>query len=72
VDGYLRPPDDIAAMAEIGVTLLTDRGLHQRIGDRAVRTVRERFCLERVVPRYEEYYRAVLEPPLQGIPPPSF
>jgi N-acetyl-alpha-D-glucosaminyl L-malate synthase BshA len=59
-DGFLRPPDDIAGMADIGVTLLTDPTLHRRIGDQAVRTVRERFCLERVVPLYEDYYETVL------------
>lgn len=60
VDGFLRPPEDVAAMAEAGIALLTDRTLHRRIADRGVRTVRERFCLERVVPLYEQHYRAVL------------
>ncbi|MGH9331146.1 MAG: N-acetyl-alpha-D-glucosaminyl L-malate synthase BshA [Vicinamibacterales bacterium] len=60
VDGFLRPVDDIEAMAQIAVAVLTDSALHRGIAEQAVRTVRERFCLERVVPMYEEYYRTVL------------
>jgi L-malate glycosyltransferase len=60
VDGFLGPVEDIEAMVEAAVTVLTNQALHQKIADEAVRTVRERFCLERVVPMYEEHYRTVL------------
>lgn len=60
-NGFLRPPDDLSGMADMAVTLLTDRALHARVAQEAARTARERFCAERVVPLYEQHYREVLE-----------
>jgi N-acetyl-alpha-D-glucosaminyl L-malate synthase BshA len=59
VTGLLHPPDDLDAMAESAVRLLTDDQLHERIARAACRTVHERFCSERVVPMYEAYYERV-------------
>jgi N-acetyl-alpha-D-glucosaminyl L-malate synthase BshA len=59
-DGFLRPPEDIGGMVDAAVAALTNPALRRRITDQAVRTVRERFCTERVVPMYEEHYRTVL------------
>jgi N-acetyl-alpha-D-glucosaminyl L-malate synthase BshA len=59
VDGFLRPVDDIRGMVDAGAALLGDPVLRRRIADEAVRTVRERFCMERIVPLYEEFYRTV-------------
>jgi hypothetical protein len=47
-------------MVDAAVAALTNPALRRRITDQAVRTVRERFCTERVVPMYEEHYRTVL------------
>jgi hypothetical protein len=47
-------------MAERGVRLLTDRGLHARVADAAAALVRETYCTSRVVPMYEAAYRRVL------------
>ena len=41
--------------------LLTDPGLHRRVSEVACRRVREQYCVDRVVPLYEDYYRTVLE-----------
>ena len=60
VTGYTCAPDDVAGMAERGVRLLTDRGLHVRIADAAAALVRESYCTGRVVPMYEAAYRRVL------------
>ena len=60
VTGFLHPIGDVEAMADSGVVLLSDRELHQRIADAAVRVVRERFCVERVVPMYETHYERAL------------
>ncbi|HTM02335.1 MAG TPA: N-acetyl-alpha-D-glucosaminyl L-malate synthase BshA [Vicinamibacterales bacterium] len=60
VSGFLQDPDDLDAMAESGVRLLTDRVLHKRIAEAACRRVREQFCVERVVPMYETCYEAAL------------
>jgi hypothetical protein len=37
--------------------LLRDEALHARVAAAAARSVRERFCVERVVPMYEDVYR---------------
>jgi N-acetyl-alpha-D-glucosaminyl L-malate synthase BshA len=59
ISGFLHPPDDLEAMAESGVALLTDPALHGAIAAAGLRTVRERFCAELVVPRYEAFYTEV-------------
>jgi N-acetyl-alpha-D-glucosaminyl L-malate synthase BshA len=60
VTGFLHPAGDAAAMAASGLALLRDPGLHARITDAAVRHVRERFCVDRIVPMYEAHYKRVL------------
>ncbi len=59
VTGFLCAPEDIDAMAERGVALLTDRALHASIANAAANAVRSRFCTERLVPLYESVYREV-------------
>jgi N-acetyl-alpha-D-glucosaminyl L-malate synthase BshA len=58
-DGFLRPVDDIDGMVDAAVSALTDPALRRRITDQAIRTVGERFCTERIVPMYEDYYQTV-------------
>jgi L-malate glycosyltransferase len=58
--GFMYPVGDVDAMAESGIALLTDAALHRRISDAAVRSVRERFCVDRIVPMYEAYYQRVV------------
>lgn len=55
--GFLHPVADVDGMAESGLRLLTDAALRERITAAAVREVRERFCVDRIVPMYEEHYR---------------
>ena len=57
--GFLRDPDDLDGMAACAIRLLTDPALHRRIAAGGRRTVRDRFCAEAVVPRYEAFYEAV-------------
>ena len=61
--GMLCDPDDVAGMATAAIRLLTDPALHRRIASGGVERVRERFCAEAVVPRYEAFYEAVLARP---------
>jgi N-acetyl-alpha-D-glucosaminyl L-malate synthase BshA len=56
VSGFLHPPDDLEAMAESAVRLLSDDELHARIAAAACRRVGKEFCVERVVPMYEKCY----------------
>jgi L-malate glycosyltransferase len=60
VTGFLHPPEDEEGMAASGAHVLSDATLHRRMSAAARRTVTERFCSERVVPMYEEYYKGVV------------
>jgi glycosyltransferase involved in cell wall biosynthesis len=60
VSGFLHPVGDVEAMSESAIQVLTDDTLRDRIVRAALRTVRERFCADRVVPMYEAYYERVL------------
>lgn len=60
VTGFTCAPDDVAGMADRGLSLLTDAALHARIAEAAAALVRETYCTGRVVPLYEDAYRRVL------------
>jgi N-acetyl-alpha-D-glucosaminyl L-malate synthase BshA len=64
VTGFLCPPDDVEMMAARGIAVLTDPELRAAIGRAAADQVRTRYCTERVVPRYEAEYLAVLGRPV--------
>ncbi len=68
VTGYLHPPDDLAAMAESALTLLTDEERHRQIAAEGWATVQQRFCADEVVPRYETFYREVLGGSSEPVP----
>jgi N-acetyl-alpha-D-glucosaminyl L-malate synthase BshA len=55
--GFLHELDDIEGMAASGVELLRDPDLHAAVAERGRRTVKERFCADLIVPRYESFYR---------------
>ncbi|HET7694319.1 MAG TPA: N-acetyl-alpha-D-glucosaminyl L-malate synthase BshA [Vicinamibacterales bacterium] len=55
--GFVHPVGDVHGMAESGWRLLTDAPLRARITAEAVRTVRQRFCVDLIVPMYEDHYR---------------
>lgn len=59
--GFLCAPEDLDGMAERGIALLTDAALAGRIGREAEQVVTTRYCIDEVVPRYEAYYREVLD-----------
>jgi N-acetyl-alpha-D-glucosaminyl L-malate synthase BshA len=59
VTGFVRDPDDLEGMAQCGLRLLTDPDLRRRIAEAATADVRRRFCIDRIVPMYEAYYREV-------------
>ena len=60
VTGFLHSPDDLSAMVDSSLALLTNPALHQRIAAAGWRTVRECFCADEIVPLYEAYYEEVL------------
>ena len=65
-NGFLHDPEDLDAMAASGIALLTDETLHAKMAGAAVRTAQGRFCVDRIVPRYERYYAEVCA----GVAPP--
>ena len=41
--------------------LIGDRALHDRIADAAMAIATSRYCVNSIVPLYEDYYRQILE-----------
>jgi N-acetyl-alpha-D-glucosaminyl L-malate synthase BshA len=60
VTGFLHPVGAVDEMADSGVKMLTDDGVRARVTAAAVTDVRQRFCVDRIVPMYEAHYRRVL------------
>jgi L-malate glycosyltransferase len=56
VTGFMHPLEDLDGMAASIVRLLTDDDLRRRMGKAACAVAHERFCDDRVVPIYEQYY----------------
>jgi L-malate glycosyltransferase len=57
ITGVLHPPDDLDAMADSAVHLLTDRAAHQLMAREGRWAATYRFCVSEVVPLYEALYR---------------
>jgi N-acetyl-alpha-D-glucosaminyl L-malate synthase BshA len=58
--GFLHDPDDLSGMAASAFALLTDLLLRGRIARAARASIVERFCEERIVPMYEEFYQRLV------------
>ena len=61
VNGFLCDPDDLDGMVAASESVLRDEALRRQVGEAAAQHVRARFCEEVIVPRYERFYRQVLE-----------
>ena len=59
-DGYLEAPGDIVAQATRVTALLTDDALHSRMAGAGRWNASERFCSEKIIPQYEQYYEDVV------------
>jgi len=53
--------NDLDGFAEAIFKLLEDEPLRRRLSRNALRTARETFSWERLIPRYEEVYRKALD-----------
>lgn len=60
VNGFLCRVGDTAAMADKGISLLTDRGRLAQFKAEAVRLANERFNADKIISEYESYYEEVL------------
>jgi|SRR5579862_5658380 len=58
--GILCEADDVDGMADRAVAILRDPAARARIGRAAAEHTRATYCVDRIVPMYEEYYREVL------------
>jgi N-acetyl-alpha-D-glucosaminyl L-malate synthase BshA len=61
VTGFLHPLGDLDAMAASGVALLEDPARHRAVAEAALAAVLQRFCASVIVPRYEAFYRQVID-----------
>lgn len=59
--GYLEPIGDVGAMARRSLEILSDDQLHGRMAKRAREITVEKFTTEKIVNRYKDLYRKVLE-----------
>lgn len=60
VGGYLCEVGDVQGMAEAGIRILSDDVLRQQLATDGRAHAIEAFAADRVVPKYEEYYRRIL------------
>ena len=58
--GFLCAPDRADEMADRVIALLADTQRRQRFGEAAAMRVRTDFCVETIVPLYEQLYRRTL------------
>lgn len=58
--GFLFPMGAVEEMAEAGTRLLRDPALWLQVSGAARQDAKDRFSAERLVPRYEDFYRDVL------------
>lgn len=60
-NGLLVPPGDTAACADAIQRLIGDPDLNERLRERGLTTIRERFSIDAVAPRYLSLYRRLLD-----------
>jgi N-acetyl-alpha-D-glucosaminyl L-malate synthase BshA len=58
--GFLCGMDDVDGMTKQALEILQDETMARTIGTNAAASVSKRFCVDRVVPMYEEYYKRVI------------
>jgi N-acetyl-alpha-D-glucosaminyl L-malate synthase BshA len=60
-NGCLAEVGDTARMARCAIELLSDESRLRQMGKRARLAAQSRFCSTKIIPQYEDFYRAVLE-----------
>ncbi|HMI51140.1 MAG TPA: N-acetyl-alpha-D-glucosaminyl L-malate synthase BshA [Candidatus Saccharimonadales bacterium] len=61
VDGFLVEPGDVKTAAKYAIDLLSRADRGREMGQLARLNAKRKFCANDVIPRYEQYYRQVLE-----------
>ncbi|HEY3826986.1 MAG TPA: N-acetyl-alpha-D-glucosaminyl L-malate synthase BshA [Bryobacteraceae bacterium] len=60
VDGFLEEVGDIPRLAARAAELVNNPALHATMAAAARRTASTRFCTDKIIPQYEDYYKQVL------------
>jgi N-acetyl-alpha-D-glucosaminyl L-malate synthase BshA len=60
-DGFMEAVGDINAQAGRLIELLSDDGIHDRMSSAARHTAVTRFCTDLLIPKYEAYYKRVVQ-----------
>jgi L-malate glycosyltransferase len=60
-DGFLEQVGDIAGQAARVVSLLKDDNLHYRMAKTGRWNAAERYCPDKIIPKYEQFYQEVLD-----------
>jgi L-malate glycosyltransferase len=60
-DGFLEEVGDIPRLSARALQLVTDPVLHARMAAAARHTASSRFCSDKIIPRYEAYYRQICD-----------
>lgn len=61
VTGFMAPVGDVNAMAAAAIDILSDDSKLRNMGKQARKAAQARFCSTKIIPKYEEYYRLVLD-----------
>jgi L-malate glycosyltransferase len=59
--GYLAEVGDVETMARYAIDILSDEAALRKMGKHCRAAARARFCTEKIIPQYEDFYRRVLE-----------
>ncbi|MBV9624544.1 MAG: N-acetyl-alpha-D-glucosaminyl L-malate synthase BshA, partial [Acidobacteria bacterium] len=59
--GYMADVGDLETMARYAIDILGDEAALRNMGKQCRAAARERFCTEKIIPQYEDFYRRVLE-----------
>ncbi len=60
-DGFLEGVGDVDRLAARATQLVTDENLHARMAAAARKTATTRFCTDKLIPKYEDYYEEVVK-----------
>ena len=60
-EGYLVEVHNVDSMAERSLEILSNDSLRREMGRRGRETAKARFCADRIIKLYEDYYRKVLD-----------
>lgn len=61
ISGFMAPVGNIQKMAEYSIQLLTDKNLYEKVSEAAQKRAAEKFCMEKILPQYVQFYEKILQ-----------